>query len=79
VTPFHEQENPVAPDALVARWVQEAEEALPPELREELRAWIARARSGTLRELNEQLLREAQGAWQRFNDAAGMANNKLQE
>jgi hypothetical protein len=59
--------------------IQEATEVVPAELQENLRAWLSRARAGDLAGLCQELMAEADTAWQTFDLAANKVLTKLKE
>jgi hypothetical protein len=54
-------------------------QAVPDALRQDLRNWIGRARSGELTEVTRELQRETDEAKQAFHEAANRVEQELQE
>ncbi len=63
----------------IVGFVEQSIQAVPDELKEELRNWITDACSGKLAEVDQRLLGEADAAWQTFDSAAKEVERKLQE
>jgi hypothetical protein len=66
-------------DPSIDQLLSEAVQAVPEELRQDVRNWIGRAQSGELTEVTRELQRETDEALQAFDEAVKQVEQKLQE
>jgi hypothetical protein len=59
--------------------IEEAVQAIPNELQEDLRGWLKHAGNGELSKLSQEMQERTQKLWRAFDNAAKKVEEKLQQ